>query len=258
MVPRLLAALSAALLGVACATPAAEPPPASPELAASRGAVPASGVVPADRWRAVLVAGDNNSPAFDNGVESMRDKLAAHGVRDISLYSSDTRRVSARQIASAANLSTALRTGGGEACLAFVTSHGEENGVFLRTDRRLFSPASLDQALTEGCGNAPTVLIVSACHSGTFINERTRKPNRVILTAAATDRASFGCGVDDLYTYYDRCLLEQFDAAVTWRQLATATTSCVEKRERQLGVSKASKPQTFVGVAVADLRIPGR
>jgi hypothetical protein len=258
MVLRLLATLAAALLGVACATPADDPPPSATQLAASRGSVPAIGAVPADRWRAVLVAGDSSSPAFDNGVELMRDKLAAHGVRDISLYSSDARRVTAGHVASGANFSNALRVGGGEACLAFVTSHGEEKGVLLRTDRRLFSPASLDQALTEGCGNVPTVLIVSACHSGTFINERTRRPNRVILTAAATDRASFGCGVDDLYTYYDRCLLEQFDAAVTWRQLATATTSCVERRERQLGVSKASKPQTFVGAAVADLRIPGR
>ena len=32
----------------------------------------------------LLIAGDNNSPAFDNGVRSMRDKLAAQGVRDMA------------------------------------------------------------------------------------------------------------------------------------------------------------------------------
>ena len=37
------------------------------------------GSVPADRWRAVLIAGDNNSPAFDNGVEALRDKLVGDG-----------------------------------------------------------------------------------------------------------------------------------------------------------------------------------
>lgn len=248
----LRSAFVACLLLVACAQ---ETPPAP---GPSAGATAESSAIPANRWRAVLVAGDNNSPAFDNGVSSLRDKLAANGVRDIRLYSSDSRRVGSRQLASAANLRSALSSGGGEACLAFVTSHGEREGVYLRTENRLLPPSSLDQALTEGCGSVPTVVIVSACHSGTFINSQTRKPNRVILTAAATDRASFGCGTGDQFTYYDRCLLDQFDAATTWRELATATKACVETTERELGVRRPSLPQSFVGSAVADLRLPGR
>jgi Peptidase C13 family len=251
---RLLAALALVLGAAGCTQSAGEAPPPAGQVAMA----PATAGIAAARWRAVLVAGDTGSPAFDNGVEALRGKLAAQGVRDIRLYSSDATRVAAGHLATAANLSGALRTGGGEACLAFITSHGSEGGFLLRPDRRLFDAASLDQALTEGCGSAPTVLIVSACHSGVFINERTRRPNRVILTAAAPDRASFGCGVDNDYTYYDRCLLEQFDAVTTWRELAAATTSCVETRERRLGVAKASKPQTFVGSAVTDLRLPGR
>jgi hypothetical protein len=62
-----LVALTLVLLGAAACTPeaAGAPPPAtsSPSIAAA----PANGSVPAGRWRAVLVAGDNNSPAFDNG-----------------------------------------------------------------------------------------------------------------------------------------------------------------------------------------------
>ncbi len=214
--------------------------------------------VPANRWRAVLVAGDNSSPAFDNGIESLRERLTAAGVRDIKLLSADPGRVAGGQLASSINVRHAVGSGGGEACLAFVTSHGEERGFFLRVDRRLFGPALLDQALTEGCGAVPTVVVVSACHSGTFIDNQMRKPNRVILTAAATDRTSFGCGSDDEFTYYDRCLLQQFDEATTWRGLALATRSCVEGLERRLGVRPPSMPQLFVGAAVADLRLPGR
>lgn len=214
--------------------------------------------IPADRWRVVLVAGDNNSPAFDNGVVSLRDKLAASGVRDIRLYSSNATQVGATQLANATNLRAGLRGHDGEACLAFVTSHGERTGVYLRPDNRLFPPSALDQALTEGCGDRPTVVIVSACHSGTFINTQTRRPNRVILTAAATERVSFGCGAGDQYTYYDRCLLRNYDTATTWRELAASTRSCVEATERELGVRRSSLPQTFVGSAVAELRLPGR
>ena len=244
------------LLTTACTTDSAgAPPPArAPEVEfASFGAS-----VPADRWRAVLIAGDNNSPAFDNGVEAMRDKLAERGVRNISVLTSDPVGNPSLPVATAANVSNALRRGGGEACLAFITSHGDERGVALRAASGVVGPSSLGSAVEAGCGGRPTVVIVSACHSGIFMTNAMRQPNRVVLTAAAANRASFGCGTGDQYTYYDQCLLQQFDGAATWRQLATATRACVEGLERRMGVKPPSQPQIFVGAAVTDLRIPGR
>jgi hypothetical protein len=179
------------------------------------------------------------------------------GVRDIASYSAAPA-TGGSALASARNVLDAMRTASGQACLVYMTSHGDENGFFLRPDRRLLSPAALDAALEEGCGGVPTVLIVSACHSGTFINGRTRRANRIILAAAATDRTSFGCGADDDYTYYDQCFLQQLDGASTWVGLAQATRTCVETLERRLGVRQQSRPQLFVGAAVADLRLPGR
>jgi hypothetical protein len=253
-----LAALAVALLSVAACTPEAvgTPPPTTRSTAIA--AAPSNGTVPAGRWRAVLIAGDNNSPAFDNGVQSLREKLVAHGVTNISVYSSDAGRTAPAQLASIANVATALRAGGGDACLVFITSHGERQGFFLRTDRRLFDPGSLERLLSAGCGSVPTVVVVSACHSGTFLTPDMRKPNRVILTAAATDRTSFGCGAGDQYTYYDQCLLQQFDGAATWKDLAVATRACVENLERRMGVRQFSLPQTFGGAHVADLRLPQR
>ncbi|MSP74894.1 MAG: hypothetical protein EXR12_02030 [Rhodospirillaceae bacterium] len=253
-----VAVLAAVFLSAAACTPeaAGTPPPTTRSTAIA--AAPSNGAVPAGRWRAVLIAGDNNSPAFDNGVQSLREKLVAHGVTDISVYSSDATRSTPAQLASVANVATALRAGGGDACLVFVTSHGEQKGFFLRTDRRLFDPGSLDRVLSAGCGSVPTVVVVSACHSGTFLTPDMRKPNRVILTAAATDRTSFGCGAGDQYTYYDQCLLQQFDSAATWRDLAVATRACVENLERRMGVRQFSLPQTFVGAQVEDLRLPQR
>ena len=155
-------------------------------------------------------------------------------------------------------MSSALRAAGGEACLAFITSHGDERGFFLRTANGVVNPASFDSALDAGCGTRPTVVVVSACHSGIFLTSGMRQPNRVVLTAAAADRVSFGCGAGDQFTYYDQCLLQQFDSAATWRDLALATRTCVENLERRMGVGRPSQPQTFVGAGVADLRIPGR
>src|SRR5690349_2247712 len=102
------------------------PPPA--QVASTTGAAS----IPADRWRTVLVAGDNSSPAFDNGIDTLRERLTAMGVRNISAYSASLR---TGQLSSARNVEGALSAGGGEACFVYMTSHGDERGFFLRPDR---------------------------------------------------------------------------------------------------------------------------
>jgi hypothetical protein len=248
---RLIAAALVAGLTASCAGVSDEP-----TLSAAAVAAAPAISIPAGGWRAVLVAGDNSSPAFDNGIDTLRDRFAALGVRNITLLAASQAR--GARLASARAVDGTLRTAGGEACFVYMTSHGDESGFFLRADRRTLSPATLDQALSAGCGERPTVLVVSACHSGTFINEQTKRPNRIIVTAAAVDRTSFGCGADDDYTYYDQCFLQQLDGASTWRELAEATRACVATLERRLGVRRESRPQLFVGAAVANLRLPGR
>ena len=221
-------------------------------------ALVADGVVPAERWRVVLIAGDNNSPAFDNGVAAMRAKLAARGVRDVRVLTSDPGANPSLPVASVTNVSSALRTAGGDACLAFITSHGDESGFVLKQANGTVSPGSLDNALDAGCGARPTVVVVSACHSGVFLSSGMRQANRIVLTAAAADRSSFGCGAGDQYTYFDQCLLQEFDGSATWRQLAQTTKTCVENLERRMGIRRPSLPQTYIGSGVADLRLPGR
>jgi hypothetical protein len=248
-----LVALLASLIGCTPDSDAAPPSGRNPSMAVAPGDVPAA------RWHAVLIAGDNNSPSFDNGIDALRDKLAARGVRDIRMLTSDPGRNPSAEVASAANVSSALRNAGGAgACLAFITSHGTEAGVVLRQANGVVRPSALDNALDAGCGTLPTVVIVSACHSGVFLTPAMRQPNRVVLTAAAADRVSFGCGAGDRFTYYDQCLLQQFDGATTWGQLAQATRSCVQNLEKSMGIRTPSLPQIFVGSSVANLRLPGR
>ncbi len=251
-----VAALVALLTSLIGCTPDSD---AAPPSGRSMALAVAPGDVPASRWHAVLIAGDNNSPSFDNGIDALRDKLSARGVRDIRILTSDPGRNPSAEVASASNVSSALRNANGaEACLAFITSHGTEAGVVLRQANGVVRPSALDNALDAGCGTLPTVVVVSACHSGVFLTPAMRQPNRVVLTAAAAERVSFGCGAGDRFTYYDQCLLQQFDAASTWGQLAQATRSCVQNLEKSMGIRTPSQPQIFVGSAVANLRLPGR
>ncbi len=81
------------------------------------------------------------------------------------------------------------------------------------------------------------------------------RPNRIVLTAARADRASFGCGADETYTFFDECLLHSLDRGSRWRDVFAATQSCVKQREAREDEA-ASMPQGWFGAAVADLPMP--
>ena len=80
---RVAAAVVLALLVGGCTPDDAPPPSTQAQLAAVP--LPPNGAIPAARWHALLVAGDNSSPAFANGVDTLRDRLATLGVRDIRM-----------------------------------------------------------------------------------------------------------------------------------------------------------------------------
>jgi hypothetical protein len=115
----------------------------------------------------------------------------------------------------------------------------------------------LDRALTSGCGDAPTVVIISGCFSGSFTKSPMARENRIVLTAAREDRPSFGCGAGSQYTFYDRCLLRAMDRAATWRAAYDNIRTCVSARESALRF-RPSEPQAWFGDAVSKLPLPGR
>ena len=57
-------------------------------------------------------------------------------------------------------------------------------------------------ASSSWCQARPTVVVISACYSGIFV-DGLAAPNRMIMTAARRDRSSFGCSEDATYPYFD-------------------------------------------------------
>jgi len=214
----------------------------------------------ASGWQAVLVAGDDAQPVFDNAVDALAHWLAERGVpiSDIHrLSASRAPRDSTVEPASAERVLqriASLRAQPG-ACLVFITSHGErEEGIWLADSGEFLRPAALAQALSVGCSAVPTVVILSSCYSGAFTVGAMRAQNRIILSAARADRPSFGCQADRTYTVFDECLLAALPRAPTWRAVYAASLGCVRARERQLAVLP-SQPQASFGAAVRDLAV---
>lgn len=212
-------------------------------------------------WTALLVAGDNSAPVFDNAVVRMKGLLTETNVIAMRTMSSDFAKAPPPDIATAEQMDQALaalpaRSDTG--CLVFVTSHGGRDGLLLTDDLdsdRMLTPGVLGRMLDARCGTRPTVAIVSACYSGIFVDQAMTTPNRIILTAARSDRPSFGCSADNEFTYYDSCLIENWQKAHSFRQLYDRNVLCVRAKEAKLG-AKPSEPQAYFGSAIGDPPLP--
>lgn len=223
--------------------------------------VPGAGAGAADappqpaRWGAILVAGDRSEPVFDNAVSSLAGRLRDSGsVSDIVALTS----IRAGTPASATfdNLRRAARSldlSPEDGCLFFMTSHGVPGeGLSLALTGKALTPRRLDRLLDRACGKRPTVVIASGCYSGIYLDPVLLQSNRVVLTASRSDRPSFGCAVDRIFTFYDGCLLRSVAPGRTWDAIHRQTRACVAAQEKELG-AVPSQPQAAIGAEVEAL-----
>lgn len=213
-------------------------------------------------WSAVVVAGDwrdhdgDPSEGFDNARRDVSAALVRAGFQPQNLRQFSVRPERYRPQPGKSGVDaiydgltelTAHAQGG---CLVYFSSHGSPSGVVLGD--RIVAPGVLAGMLDATCRDRPTVVVISACFSGVFVPTLARS-NRMILTAARPDRASFGCGQDDKYPYFDDCFLQSMAGAREFIGLANATRACVARREGVEGASPPSEPQLWIGPALAPL-----
>ncbi|ADG09808.1 peptidase C13 [Caulobacter segnis] len=218
---------------------------------------------PFSNWTAVVVAGDYHAhsggptEAFDNARRDVAKALVELGferdsVRQFSVrpgrYPAD-----APGQADTRTLHEALRAGTQSAkagCLFYISSHGGPEGAIL--GKEMLRPHLLAAILDDACPNRPSVVVISACFSGVFIPPL-QKSDRLILTAARADRASFGCGESDKYPYFDACFLASVPDAHDFAALGARVQTCVARKENETGAEPASEPQVWIGAALRPL-----
>lgn len=138
--------------------------------------------------------------------------------------------------------------------VVLISTHGNVNALAINygnKDYPYINSRVLGQSLAALRGK-PTLLVLSACHSGSFI-EPLSAPNRIILTAAAKDRSSFGCQFHSTNTYFVDALLNQpsmLNMSVV--QLMEQARLDIDRRERAQRLSPPSLPQVSVGNAARD------
>ncbi|MET0533474.1 MAG: C13 family peptidase, partial [Steroidobacter sp.] len=146
-----------------------------------------------------------------------------------------------------------------------LSSHGSDDPLLSVSNGTLplrdLTGSLLTEALRES-GIKWRVIVISACHSGAFI-ESLRNPYTIVITAAAPERTSFGCSDDRDLTYFGEALFrDSLPQASSLREAFNAASQLVDKREREEGF-KPSRPQAFFGQRIEQklvsmTRVPAR
>lgn len=230
-------------------------------ITASAQARPAAPAAQFENWTSLIVAADWRDGAgqpilaFDNARRDLVQGFLAAGfpratMVDYSLRPDVAQPTTASAVVDGLNAAAARGTSG---CLLYFTSHGVPTAMVFGDEARM-TPDMMANLVRAACETRPTVVIVSACYSGIFVNALAA-PNRMVLTAASRERTSFGCGADDTWPWFDGCVIESLPTAGDFLALAAETRACVARKEAERGVSPASEPQMFVGSEM-QLRLP--
>lgn len=207
-------------------------------------------------------AGDGGEDVFRNEAEYAAQMFAQRfGATAHSLVlENNPATLATHPLASWSNLETAL-DGLGKAMqpdqdilLLYVTSHGgEDHNLLVDMD-----PLPLDQIGAADLADILAkrhfkwkVVVVNACYSGGFVPPL-HGPGTLVLTAARTDRSSFGCGSDSDITYFGRAwlvdALNRTDNFVDAFKQASGEISQWETQDKLT----PSEPQIDIGSGIED------
>jgi hypothetical protein len=134
----------------------------------------------------------------------------------------------------------------------YTTSHGAQVGIAYHDGDKgygLLSPARLAGILDE-LGITNRMLLLSACYSGIFVSPLASETS-AILTAASSDRTSFGCRAANDWTFFGDAVINH-----ALRKAQPFDAAAIEARDmisgwEMLNSLPPSNPQLSVGDGVA-------
>jgi hypothetical protein len=164
-------------------------------------------------------AGDGEEPPFRNEVDALSRLMTQHfGAPGHTIELINSPRTFERTpLATRTNLYQALAgiakkmDVNEDVLLLFLTSHGSpDHELYVEMGAMpldQLTPEDIRDAL-DAAGIRWRIVVVSACYSGGFI-PALRDPRTLVITAARSDRASFGCGNDSKITWFGKAFLAE-------------------------------------------------
>jgi hypothetical protein len=142
----------------------------------------------------------------------------------------------------------------GDIVVLLLSTHGAKGLLSVNLDQEDEAPMTPQQlaAALAPLRDTPTVLLLSACHAGSFI-PGLRADHRIVLAAAAADRSSFGCHFESRNTWFiDALFGERFRPSLSLAALMTQAKKDIAVKEAGFGL-RPSRPQMWVGARLRGL-----
>jgi hypothetical protein len=207
------------------------------------------------------IAGDGTERVFGREVTAFRDHFDSVnplGARQINLIN-DRGTIGRRPMATLTSIGQAIATLGArmnldqDLLVLYISSHGSKEHEISLKNRAIslgdLSAKSLSTML-KGSGIRWQVIFVSACYSGGFI-EPLQTQSTLIMTAAASDKTSFGCSDEAEMTYFGRALLESLATSKTFEETFETLSANIASRESEEDLSR-SNPQLHAGEEISE------
>lgn len=210
----------------------------------------------------LAIAGDGQENVFENEVTLVKDyfdrELDTRG-KSILLVNSK-RSIDRYPLATRHSIESSLQALGekmdaeNDILFIFMTSHGSQNHHFsLEHEALSFGNLSAEK-LARLLQNTPVkwkVIVVSACYSGGFIPPLADE-HTLVITAAADDKTSFGCGDTTEYTYFGEAYFKDaLPASASFVEAFDKAVAIVSERESEQDYMP-SEPQIHKPVAVLE------
>ena len=147
-----------------------------------------------------------------------------------------------------------LMDGRRDTLFLFLTSHGEKGVLSVRMPGLMLAqlrPESLKKMLDRS-GIHKRVIVVSSCHSGSFI-PALADPKTLVITASRADRSSFGCEDRRQWTYFGDAYFNQaLRQERSFRRAFELARQQIAEWEAEDGL-RPSLPQIAGGEALLDI-----
>lgn len=214
-------------------------------------AVPQS--TPRPELYGLSIGGDGKQSVFmreaDYVARLLGQRFSARGVITLVNHRSHAadRPMATRESIARAVRALAQRSGPEDLIFLYLTSHGSHDHQFIleMPGMKLDNlPADAMAELLAPLKARDKILVISACYSGGFI-EPLKDDRTLIITAARSDRVSFGCSEEADFTYFGQALFA--DALQTTDDLQQAfrlASTEVARREKEQDF-EASEPQIW-------------
>ena len=221
-----------------------------------------SALPPQDPTRAevfgLVLGGTSHQSVFLSEAEkgaAVLEKIYAANGHFIRLANSDVA-PRKRPLANRSNLAAALaklgqHVGAEDLVFVYLLSHGKKDLLSLSFPEAGTTDLTASELakMLDSAGIGPAVIVMSACYSGSFLDDLATR-DRLVLTAAAADRASFGCRDGNEWSDFGQAFLSEMlprhpDPRIAFEQAKIV----IQARERAQDLPH-SLPQRHEGEAI--------